>query len=167
MAGLFLCIFLILAAVLFTKKKSTDIFTMAEASKILAYAATDFKTSGTDDTGKYWYSGYVNAVSEAGLLKIKKPEAKVRVKDTYALAKKLEVPETVLAELQNSAKAMTKQEFLDVFMQLLPYMQNGEQVVKMQARPQRLNRRGSGKPTPPKAPTVLRELYWTIRLIRQ
>ena len=28
---------------------------------------------------------------------------------------------------------MTKQEFLDVFMQLLPYMQNGEQVVKMQA----------------------------------
>jgi stage II sporulation protein D len=133
MAGLFLCIFLILAAVLFTKKKSTDIFTMAEASKMLAYAATDFKTSGTDDTGKYWYSGYVNAVSEAGLLKIKKPEAKVRFKDTYALAKKLEVPETVLAELQNSAKAMTKQEFLDVFMQLLPYMQNGEQVVKMQA----------------------------------
>ena len=43
MAGLFLCIFLILAAVLFTKKKSTDIFTMAEASKMLAYAATDFK----------------------------------------------------------------------------------------------------------------------------
>ena len=42
MAGLFLCIFLILAAVLFTKKKSTDIFTMAEASKMLAYAATDF-----------------------------------------------------------------------------------------------------------------------------
>lgn len=35
MAGLFLCIFLILAAVLFTKKKSTDIFTMAEASKCL------------------------------------------------------------------------------------------------------------------------------------
>ena len=133
MAGLFLCIFLILAAVLFTKKKSTDIFTMAEASKMLAYAATDFKTSGTDDTGKYWYSGYVNAVSEAGLLKIKKPEAKVRFKDTYALAKKLEVPETVLAELQNSAKAMTKQEFLDVFTQLLPYMKNGEQVVKMQA----------------------------------
>ena len=95
MAGLFLCIFLILAAVLFTKKKSTDIFTMAEASKMLAYAATDFKTSGTDDTGKYWYSGYVNAVSEAGLLRIKKPEAKVRFKDTYALAKKLEVPETV------------------------------------------------------------------------
>ena len=92
MAGLFLCIFLILAAVLFTKKKSTDIFTMAEASKMLAYAATDFKTSGTDDTGKYWYSGYVNAVSEAGLLRIKKPEAKVRFKDTYALAKKLEVP---------------------------------------------------------------------------
>ena len=167
MAGLFLCIFLILAAVLFTKKKSTDIFTMAEVSKMLAYAATDFKTSGTDDTGKYWYSGYVNAVSEAGLLKIKKPQAAVRFKDTYALAKKLEVPETVLAELQNSAKAMTKQEFLDVFMQLLPYMKNGEQVVKLQARPQRLNRRGSGKPTPPKAPTVLQELCWTIRLIRQ
>ena len=103
MAGLFLCIFLILAAVLFTKKKSTDIFTMAEASKMLAYAPTDFKTSGTDDTGKYWYSGYVNAVSEAGLLKIKKPQAAVSIKDTYPQAKKLEVPETVLAELQNSA----------------------------------------------------------------
>ena len=74
MAGLFLCIFLILAAVFFIPKNSTDTFTMAEASKMLAYAATDFKTSRTDDTGKYWYSGYVDAVSEAGLLKIKKPQ---------------------------------------------------------------------------------------------
>ena len=41
----------------------------------------------------------------------------MRFKDTYALAKKLEVPETVLAELQNSAKAMTKQEFLNNFAQ--------------------------------------------------
>ena len=118
MAGLFLLYFFFIfsGSSFLQKKKSTDIFTMAEASKMLAYAATDFKTSGTDDTGKYWYSGYVNAVSEAGLLKIKKPQAAVRFKDTYALAKKLEVPETVLAELQNSAKAMTKQEFLDVFM---------------------------------------------------
>ena len=52
-----------------------------------------------------------------------------------------------------------------------PYMKNGEQVVKMQAgiagTPATLKQAGSGKPTPPKAPTVLRELYWTIRLIRQ
>ena len=79
------------------------------------------------------------------------------------------MPETVLAELQNSAKAMTKQEFLDVFMQLLPYMKNGEQVVKIQAgiagTPATLKQ--AGKPTPPKAPTVLQELCWTIRLIRQ
>lgn len=66
---------------------------------------------------------------------------------------------------------MTKQEFLDVFMQLLPYMQNGEQVVKMQAgiagTPATLKQAGEWEAYTTKGTYRLRELYWTIRLIRQ
>ena len=78
---------------------------------------------------------------------------------------------TVLAELQNSAKAMTKQEFLDVFTQLLPYMKNGEQVVKMQAgiagTPATLKQAGEWEAYTTKGTYVYGKLYWTIRLIRR
>lgn len=130
-----LLVFLVVGIVFFADKKPANGITMAEAAKLVAYAATDFISGGQGgvQTGKYWYTDYVEAVEEAGLMKIKSPSDCVRYSDMYAFAQQIGLPEEQLKQIDSNRSYMTKQQFLDCFLTLLSYMKNGEQVQRMEA----------------------------------
>jgi stage II sporulation protein D len=126
------------AVVIFFKvmaKKEQNSFTYAEAAKLIAYAATDYsqENSGTalSENGKYWYTGYVDAVNESGLFPIKNPLSSVKYSDVYELTKRLGTDG--FSELENKKGYISRQEFIDIYMQLLDFFEYGDDIGRVEA----------------------------------
>lgn len=121
---------------LFTGKHAKNGITMAEAAKLVAYGAADFKSSSNislQDSGRYWYTDYIDTVNSSGIMNVKKPLSYMRNCDVYKLAEKLGASEDELSEIKNNRNFIEKQRFLEIYLELLPYMKNGEQIQRIQA----------------------------------
>lgn len=134
-----LIVLIVMGTVFLFHKKPDHGITMAEAAKLVAYSGTDFNAENSAvssqqfEKGNYWYTAYVDAVNQSGLMEIKNPVSYMKYSDVCQLAKNIGVEGEILDRLVNSRNYIPKQEFLDIFIQFLPFMKNGENIQVIEA----------------------------------
>lgn len=133
-----LMLLIVMGVVFLFRKKPDNGITMAEAAKLVAYGATDFvenTNAGSQEfeKGNYWYTAYVDAVNQSEMMEIKNPLSYVRYCDVYQFAKKIGMADDKLNMIENSRNYISKQEFLELFIQFLPFMKNGENIQVIEA----------------------------------
>ena len=87
-----------------------------------------------------WYKPYIEYVNINGYMQCEEPDDYIMMKDVYILSKKLNAGDTTfesvriqsLSQLKNNNRVVTKQEFIDYYILLLPYCSNGQDVEKVE-----------------------------------
>ncbi len=120
------------------KSNNDEYITYAQAAKMIAYANVD--DAQAFETGEVWYKPYIEYVNINGYMQCEEPDDYIMMKDVYILSKKLNAGDTTfesvgiqsLSQLKNNNRVVTKQEFIDYYILLLPYCSNGQEVEKVE-----------------------------------
>ena len=120
------------------KSNNDEYITYAQAAKMIAYANVD--DTQAFETGEVWYKPYIEYVNINGYIQCEEPDDYIMMKDVYILSKKLNAGDTTfesvgiqsLSQLKNNNRVVTKQEFIDYYILLLPYCSNGQDVEKVE-----------------------------------
>lgn len=120
------------AAVFCVKGISRNGITAAEVSKLIACADADMGGLELSGGQGYWYEPYMNYVKEKGYLD-KKPKQKIKYNDVYKLADAIGAGH-ILENMQlDRKKNISRQEFLDIYINLLDYFTFGNEVKFIEA----------------------------------
>ena len=120
------------------KSNNDEYITYAQAAKMIAYANVD--DAQAFETGEVWYKPYIEYVNINGYMQCEEPDDYIMMKDVYILSKKLNAGDTTfesvgiqsLSQLKNNNRVVTKQDFIDYYILLLPYCSNGQDVEKVE-----------------------------------
>lgn len=120
------------------KSNNDEYITYAQAAKMIAYANVD--DTQAFETGEVWYKPYIEYVNINGYMQCEEPDDYIMMKDVYILSKKLNAGDTTfesigvqsLSQLNNNNRVVTKQEFIDYYILLLPYCSSGQEVERVE-----------------------------------
>ncbi len=106
--------------------------TVAEASKLICFGYYDKEYLNEVQTDGYWYQKYMELCREKGSFLGKRPGDKVTYSDCKKLTKELGVAEGQLDVDLQGLGVISKDKFLDVYMQLLPMFEYGEKIKEVE-----------------------------------
>lgn len=146
---LFLLILIAIAGLvvffLFREKEVNGGISVAEASKLIAYANAEESQITNKNTEGYWYEAYMNYVNDYGFISNRKAGSCMKYQDVQVLLKKLDLSadnlDSKLPDLKNNQNLIkkirdvfqkqgyiSKTDFLDVFMGVINVMPHGDQI---------------------------------------
>lgn len=127
-------VILVLAAVFFRQRESRvkNGITVAEAAKMIACAAVEEMSVFQNKQEGYWYEPYVAFVKERGLLEIASAKRSLTYADVRCLLKQIGA-NTALDQLSSENGAISRQAFVELYLQVLSYFEYGSQIEVVEA----------------------------------
>lgn len=107
--------------------------TAAEAAKLIAYAQYDAAEFAKEDYEGYWYEKYMRCMKENDYLRGKKPLQKLYYSDVRELVKKQGGNVKDISVRLTKIGVISKQDFLQVYMELLPLFAYGDKIQEIEA----------------------------------
>ena len=108
--------------------------TVAEAAKLISYAGCDStELAGIEGGEGYWYEPYMDYIGENGYLSGKKPLEKVFYSDVRKLVDAVGADKNQIDVNLNKFGVISKEDFINVYMQLLPTFEYGNEVKQIEA----------------------------------